>query len=142
MCGPGRAVVRCGLSRGSRDCGDAGGEETCSTNRDRTACLVRTHANTINHEVCVSPRRPAAHQHIHPTAADRGGSAGLLTCDDAAALLGVVASTLLTWELRLGYPQARHCNGATRLYDEADVTRLHAALQTGLSVTSAIRSIQ
>ena len=66
----------------------------------------------------------------------------MLTCDDAAALLGVVGSTLLTWELRLGYPQARHCNGATRLYDEADVTRLHAALQTGLSVTSAIRSIQ
>jgi MerR family transcriptional regulator, light-induced transcriptional regulator len=61
-----------------------------------------------------------------------------LKTSEAAALLNVSANTLRTWERRFGYPQPRRSPGRHRLYVYAEICALRAALEEGLSISSAV----
>jgi DNA-binding transcriptional MerR regulator len=61
-----------------------------------------------------------------------------LKTSEAAALLNVSANTLRRWECRFGYPRPRRSPGRHRLYAYAEITALRAALEEGLSISSAV----
>ncbi|MEA2427217.1 MAG: MerR family transcriptional regulator, light-induced transcriptional regulator [Thermoleophilaceae bacterium] len=61
-----------------------------------------------------------------------------LKISEAAALLCVSPNTLRAWERRFGYPRPRRSAGHQRVYVRAEIEGLRAALEDGLSVSSAI----
>jgi len=61
-----------------------------------------------------------------------------LKTSEAASLLNVSANTLRTWERRFGYPKPRRSPGRHRLYVYAEIVALRAALEEGLSISSAV----
>jgi MerR family transcriptional regulator, light-induced transcriptional regulator len=60
----------------------------------------------------------------------------------AAAMLGVSASTLRSWERRHGYPRPRRTPGNHRLYELTELEALRDALTETGSITSAIEMAQ
>ncbi len=56
----------------------------------------------------------------------------------AAEMLGVSASTLRSWERRLGYPQPRRTPGNHRLYELNEVEALREALRETQNISSAV----
>jgi DNA-binding transcriptional MerR regulator len=56
----------------------------------------------------------------------------------AAAMLGVSASTLRSWERRYGFPQPHRSPGGHRLYALADVQALRQTLQEVHNISSAV----
>jgi DNA-binding transcriptional MerR regulator len=60
----------------------------------------------------------------------------------AAELLGVSASTLRTWERRLGYPHPRRTPGNHRQYDLAEIEALREALGETGNISSAVAMAQ
>ena len=56
----------------------------------------------------------------------------------AAEMLGVSASTLRTWERRLGYPRPRRTPGNHRQYELAEIEALRDALRETGNISSAI----
>ena len=61
-----------------------------------------------------------------------------LKMQDAAALLSVSPSTLRNWERRFGYPVPMRSAGGHRHYAHAEIAALRAALEEGLSISSAV----
>jgi DNA-binding transcriptional MerR regulator len=61
-----------------------------------------------------------------------------LKTTEAAALLNIGPNTLRTWERRFGFPQARRSPGGHRAFPHGEVAALRAALEEGLSVSSAV----
>jgi MerR family transcriptional regulator, light-induced transcriptional regulator len=61
-----------------------------------------------------------------------------LKTTEAAAVLDVAANTLRAWERRFGFPQPQRSAGGHRFYSHGEVAALRAALQGGLSVSSAV----
>jgi DNA-binding transcriptional MerR regulator len=61
-----------------------------------------------------------------------------LKIGEAATLLAVSPSTLRTWERRFDYPHPQRSAGQQRVYSFAEVEALRAALEAGLSVSSAV----
>lgn len=61
-----------------------------------------------------------------------------LKTTEAAALLDVASNTLRAWERRFGFPQPQRSAGGHRFYSHGEVAALRAALQQGLSISSAI----
>jgi MerR HTH family regulatory protein len=60
----------------------------------------------------------------------------------AAVLLGVGPDVLEEWGQRFGFPRPRLLEDGDTLYSRSDVMALRAALETGLSIPSAIRAAQ
>jgi MerR family transcriptional regulator, light-induced transcriptional regulator len=60
----------------------------------------------------------------------------------AAELLGVSASTLRTWERRLGYPTPRRTPGNHRQYDLDEIEALREALRETGNISSAVEVAQ
>jgi DNA-binding transcriptional MerR regulator len=56
----------------------------------------------------------------------------------AAEMLGVSASTLRSWERRLGYPHPRRTPGNHRVYELEEVEALRAALRETQNISSAV----
>jgi DNA-binding transcriptional MerR regulator len=61
-----------------------------------------------------------------------------LKMQDAATLLSVSPSTLRNWERRFGYPVPMRSAGGHRHYAHAEIAALRAALEEGLSISSAV----
>ena len=61
-----------------------------------------------------------------------------LKMQDAAAVLNVSPSTLRNWERRFGYPLPMRTAGGHRHYAHAEIAALRAALEEGLSISSAV----
>ena len=61
-----------------------------------------------------------------------------LKTTEAATLLNVSASTLRAWEQRFGFPQPQRSPGGNRYYTHGEVAALRAALEGGLSISSAV----
>jgi DNA-binding transcriptional MerR regulator len=61
-----------------------------------------------------------------------------LRTSEAARLLGVSPSTLRSWEQRFRFPQPYRSPGGHRFYSHGEVVALRAALQEGLSISSAV----
>lgn len=57
---------------------------------------------------------------------------------EAAALLAVSPNTLRAWERRFNYPRPQRTKGQHRVYVHAEVVALRDALQSGLSISSAV----
>ncbi len=57
-------------------------------------------------------------------------------------MLGVSASTLRTWERRLGYPKPRRTDGNHRLYELAEIEALREALRETNNISSAVEVAQ
>lgn len=57
---------------------------------------------------------------------------------EAAALLSVSPNTLRAWERRFNYPRPQRTKGQHRVYVHAEVVALRDALQSGLSISSAV----
>lgn len=57
---------------------------------------------------------------------------------EAAALLSVSPNTLRAWERRFNYPRPHRTPGQHRVYVHAEVAALRDALQSGLSISSAV----
>lgn len=57
---------------------------------------------------------------------------------EAAALLSVSPNTLRAWERRFNYPRPQRTKGHHRVYVHAEVAALRDALQSGLSISSAV----
>jgi hypothetical protein len=64
---------------------------------------------------------------------------GGIRTNAAAELLGVSASTLRSWERRLGYPQPRRTNGNHRQYDLEELESLREALREMGNISSAVQ---
>src|ERR1700757_2255739 len=56
----------------------------------------------------------------------------------AAAMLGVSASTLRTWERRYGFPAPHRSAGGHRQYDHAEVQALRLSLAEAPDVSAAL----
>jgi DNA-binding transcriptional MerR regulator len=63
---------------------------------------------------------------------------GAIRTNAAAAMLGVSASTLRSWERRFGFPEPRRSGGGHRLFDLGEIEALRAAFQETGNVSSAI----
>ncbi len=61
-----------------------------------------------------------------------------LKTTEAANLLNVSPSTLRTWERKFGFPQPQRAPGGYRSYTHGEVAALRAALEGGLSISSAV----
>jgi DNA-binding transcriptional MerR regulator len=61
-----------------------------------------------------------------------------LKTTEAAAILNVGASTLRAWERRFGFPEPRRSPGGHRCYLHGEIAALRAALEEGLSISSAV----
>lgn len=61
-----------------------------------------------------------------------------LKTTEAANLLNVSPSTLRAWERRFGFPQPQRRPGGNRSYTHGEVAALRAALEGGLSISSAV----
>lgn len=61
-----------------------------------------------------------------------------LKTTEAATLLNVSPSTLRAWERRFGFPQPHRSPGGCRSYTHGEVAALCAALEGGLSISSAV----
>lgn len=61
-----------------------------------------------------------------------------LKTSEAATLLHVSANTLRMWEAKFGFPKPRRSAGRHRMYVHGEVAALGEALQSGLSVASAV----
>lgn len=61
-----------------------------------------------------------------------------LKTTEAATLLNVSPSTLRGWERRFGFPQPQRSPGGNRSYTHGEVTALRAALEGGVSISSAV----
>jgi MerR family transcriptional regulator, light-induced transcriptional regulator len=61
-----------------------------------------------------------------------------LKTTEAAATLYVRPSTLRAWERRFGFPQPQRSPGGHRCYPHGEIAALRAALQEGLSISSAV----
>jgi DNA-binding transcriptional MerR regulator len=61
-----------------------------------------------------------------------------LRTSEAAKLLGVSPSTLRTWEQRFRFPEPHRLPGRYRFYSHGEVVALRAALQEGLSISTAV----
>lgn len=61
-----------------------------------------------------------------------------LKMQDAAALLNVSPSTLRNWERRFGFPLPKRSAGGHRHYAHGEIAALRAALEEGLSISSAV----
>jgi DNA-binding transcriptional MerR regulator len=57
---------------------------------------------------------------------------------EAAALLSVSPNTLRAWERRFNYPRPQRTKGQHRVYVHAELVALRDALQSGLSISSAV----
>jgi MerR family transcriptional regulator, light-induced transcriptional regulator len=69
---------------------------------------------------------------------DRFSGMRYLKTTEAATLLNVSPSTLRAWERRFGFPQPRRSPGGTRSYTHGEVVALRAALEGGVSISSAV----
>lgn len=68
--------------------------------------------------------------------------ARVVTCDEAASLLGVSLDTLASWTWQFGYPRrSRSPEGAT-VYAYEELVALREALTSEFSVVSAVRRAQ
>jgi len=67
---------------------------------------------------------------------------GGIRTNAAAELLGVSASTLRSWERRLGYPRPRRTNGNHRQYDLEQLESLREALSETGNISSAVELAQ
>jgi DNA-binding transcriptional MerR regulator len=67
---------------------------------------------------------------------------GGIRTNAAAELLGVSASTLRSWERRLGYPQPQRTNGNHRQYDLEELESLREALGETGNISSAVEIAQ
>jgi DNA-binding transcriptional MerR regulator len=56
----------------------------------------------------------------------------------AAAMLGVSANTLRSWERRFGYPSPRRTSGGHRQYDLAELEALRQAFEETQNISSAV----
>jgi MerR family transcriptional regulator, light-induced transcriptional regulator len=91
------------------------------------------------HRVCTT--RKLANDHREARRGPSGFSSRAmrtLKTSEAAALLNVSANTLRTWERRFDYPKPHRSPGRHRLYIYAEIVALRAALEEGLSISSAI----
>lgn len=61
-----------------------------------------------------------------------------LKTTEAAILLNVGPNTLRAWERRFAFPQAHRSPGGHRYYPHGEVAALRAALEGGLSISSAV----
>jgi DNA-binding transcriptional MerR regulator len=61
-----------------------------------------------------------------------------LKTTEAAAMLDIGPSTLRAWERRFGFPQPERSPGGHRCYPHGEVAALRAALETGVSISSAV----
>jgi DNA-binding transcriptional MerR regulator len=61
-----------------------------------------------------------------------------LKTTEAAAMLDIGPGTLRAWERRLGFPQPERSPGGHRCYRHGEVAALRAALEKGLSISSAV----
>jgi DNA-binding transcriptional MerR regulator len=61
---------------------------------------------------------------------------------EAAEMLCVSPSTLRTWEARHGFPKPSRTLGRHRIYDRTEILALRSALESGLSVASAIEKVR
>jgi MerR family transcriptional regulator, light-induced transcriptional regulator len=64
--------------------------------------------------------------------------AGAIRTNAAAAMLGVSASTLRSWERRFGFPAPQRSAGGHRQYDLAEVEALRSAFEQTGNVSSAV----
>ena len=76
---------------------------------------------------CPAPRRSPSSASNRP-----------LKTTEAATLLNVSPSTLRAWEQRFGFPQPQRSPGGNRYYTDGEVAALRAALEGGLSISSAV----
>src|SRR5918999_611307 len=67
---------------------------------------------------------------------------GGIRINAAAEMLGVSASTLRSWERRLGYPLPRRTPGNHRLYELEEVETLRQALRETGNISSAVEVAQ
>ena len=61
-----------------------------------------------------------------------------LKTTEAATLLNVSPNTLRAWERRFGFPRPQRSPGGHRSYTHGEVAALRAALEGGLSISSAV----
>ena len=61
-----------------------------------------------------------------------------LKTTEAATLLNVSPNTLRAWERRFGFPQPHRSPGRHRSYPHGEVAALRAALEGGMSISSAV----
>ena len=61
-----------------------------------------------------------------------------LKTSEAARLLNVSPNTLRTWEARFGFPEPLRSPGRHRIYTHGELVALQAAMQDGLSISSAV----
>jgi len=66
----------------------------------------------------------------------------MLRLGEAAALLGVSPHVLTAWEQQFGYPKPARLDGDRPLYSHKELIALRDALDTSLSLPSAIRTAQ
>jgi hypothetical protein len=63
---------------------------------------------------------------------------GSIRTNAAAAMLGVSANTLRSWERRFGFPEPRRTAGGHRQFDLAEIEALRAAFEETQNISSAI----
>jgi DNA-binding transcriptional MerR regulator len=66
----------------------------------------------------------------------------MLRSGQAAALLGVSPHVLTAWEQQFGYPKPARLDDDRPLYSHKELIALRDALETSLSIPSAIRKAQ